>query len=805
MANYGEIRDQIRLLVDPLLIRFKEELYGSGVSFGRIQPAALPPTTIYTTNLGDEADNLGYIKGITTYSGGTLKGSDQESLSFIGPDVTVVGDLTTIDITTPLSVKITNPMIDEGDYIIGAAAVYGDKALGIVGTTAASTFAGSLSDITDGNDATAWLSATTATASVTIDLGVSIPIDSFRVLQYSTGHRRTFTIESSIDNVSFVTRFTSASFPSVDSGTTSLTTPATARYWRLNLLTPSFTGGFGGGLNTFSLFGGFPAGVPQRAPGGGTTGARPGSPVLYQRYFDTTLAKPYWWDGANWVTITVPSGGGAGSVTSVGLSLPSLFSVSNSPITGSGVITATLVTQNAGVFFAGPASGIAAVPNFRTLALADIPSLTSLYQPVDNDLTALAALSSSGIAVRTATDTWALRTLTGTANRITMTNGNGVSGNPVIDIAATYSGQTTITNVGTVTAGTWQAGIISPIYGGTGVNNGSNTLIIPTAGTAALLDTANVFTQAQSIIVPSANTNNQANGLVVALRSSATPVAGFGVLLRYQLQSSTTVDQDAGAIAARWSDATHATRTSYLAFYTALNGALAEKMHLTGEGYLGIGTTVPETFLQLHSTSVATLMRLSSFAPGIEWENNVVAASRTMFAFIGLGTSAGHYGQAAGDFNIGVGSSGAGNSNNLNFLTATNDSGGYARRAMITKAGLFGIGATAPTTAFEIQTGVVTAGLYQVDTLGATEVEILPAGTISYTLVIISILCRDSAAALNNGANARLDVPASTSVTYGIAVGTNTVTVRLYSTGRLTIQRTAGSGTIKVSIIYNGL
>jgi len=34
---------------------------------------------------------------------------------------------------------------------------------------------------------------------------------------------------------------------------------------------------------------------------GGTTANRPASPVLYQRYYDTTLSIPVWWNGVNWV------------------------------------------------------------------------------------------------------------------------------------------------------------------------------------------------------------------------------------------------------------------------------------------------------------------------------------------------------------------------------------------------------------------------------------------------------------------------------------------------------------------------
>jgi hypothetical protein len=53
---------------------------------------------------------------------------------------------------------------------------------------------------------------------------------------------------------------------------------------------------------------------------------------------------------------------------------------------------------------------------------------------LDADLNALAGLGSIGYAVRTAADTWAQRTLTGTAGRLSVTNGDGTSGNPVFNI-----------------------------------------------------------------------------------------------------------------------------------------------------------------------------------------------------------------------------------------------------------------------------------------------------------------------------------------------------------------------------------
>lgn len=67
---------------------------------------------------------------------------------------------------------------------------------------------------------------------------------------------------------------------------------------------------------------------------------------------------------------------GSGTVTSVGLSLPSLFSVSGSPVTGSGTLTATLANQNANLVMAGPSSGNASAPAFRSLVGADLPAPT---------------------------------------------------------------------------------------------------------------------------------------------------------------------------------------------------------------------------------------------------------------------------------------------------------------------------------------------------------------------------------------------------------------------------------------------
>ena len=58
----------------------------------------------------------------------------------------------------------------------------------------------------------------------------------------------------------------------------------------------------------------------------------------------------------------------------VGLSLPSLFTVTNSPVTGSDTLTGTLAAQPANRVLAGPASGADAAPTMRALVTADLPT-----------------------------------------------------------------------------------------------------------------------------------------------------------------------------------------------------------------------------------------------------------------------------------------------------------------------------------------------------------------------------------------------------------------------------------------------
>ena len=87
-----------------------------------------------------------------------------------------------------------------------------------------------------------------------------------------------------------------------------------------------------------------------------------------------------------------------------------------------------------------------------------------LYASAANTLSKLpAAVNGQVLTLAAGIPSWATPTtgtvtsVSGTANRITSTGGN----TPVIDIAATYVGQTSLTTLGTITTGTWNATTIT--------------------------------------------------------------------------------------------------------------------------------------------------------------------------------------------------------------------------------------------------------------------------------------------------------------------------------------------------------
>src|SRR5262249_2002423 len=124
-----------------------------------------------------------------------------------------------------------------------------------------------------------------------------------------------------------------------------------------------------------------------------------------------------------------------------------------------------------------------------TTTVTDRLDGTSNLTPA-SDLGAIDALDGTGVAARTGSNQWALRTITGAAAGVSVANGNGAGGDPTLSLATDLAGLEALAGTGVAArTGTdaWAARTIAGTSNEVSVSNGDGAAGNPTIGLAATL------------------------------------------------------------------------------------------------------------------------------------------------------------------------------------------------------------------------------------------------------------------------------------------------------------------------------
>ncbi len=309
-------------------------------------------------------------------------------------------------------------------------------------------------------------------------------------------------------------------------------------------------------------------------------------------------------------------GVGSGTVTSVGLSLPGLFTLSGTPVTTSGTLTAVLATQTANFVWTGPTSGAAAAPTFRALVGADVPTLNQNTSGSAATLTTPRAINGTNFDGSAAiTVTAAAGTLTGStlAAGVTASSLTSVGTLATLTVTATITGSIS-GNAATVTTNANLTGVITSVGNATSIGSQTGT------GSKFVVDTS------PTLVTPVLGV---ASGTSVALTSVASSTQSIAATSTDGLLVTNTTAASAGA--QQWSPRLHFTGQGWKTTATAASQTVDWIQELQPIQ----GTTTPTSLLvwssQINGAGYVPVLALDTISNGVRIYNTSGASSALVY------------------------------------------------------------------------------------------------------------------------------------------------------------------------------
>jgi hypothetical protein len=313
---------------------------------------------------------------------------------------------------------------------------------------------------------------------------------------------------------------------------------------------------------------------------------------LTEDEYDAILNTPNTADSLNpFATIADIGAMGGGTVTSVALTAPSIFSVSGSPVTTSGTLALTLANQSGFTVFARESG--TGTPSFQALLQGHIPNIpiskvTGLQSALDLKLGV--GLVSGNIFVGNASNIAAGVTLSLNATGGTF----GLSNAGVLTFPnASGSARGLLTSEDWTTFNGKQDALTNPITG-----TGTAGQVSFWTGTNTQSGDANLFW------------NNTDKRLGIGTTSPSFPLdvigniraSNTGIFSRVELSISANSSEYLGRLGTAYMEVTRGSANAIgtLSFFTGNNATPAERMRITSGGNVGIGTTSPSARLDVN-------------------------------------------------------------------------------------------------------------------------------------------------------------------------------------------------------------